>query len=226
MTVELISCTPNMEWILDQVYSVYYSKSDTISPRSRILSAIEHGHMSGLEFAEFHFKVSDISRACSHQLVRHRIAEYAQRSQRYVDEEDFNYVVPPSIVISKNGLFFDVAMQSIKEKYAELISRGVPKEDARYILPNACCTEIHVKMNYRQLWHFCQLRLCSKAQWEIRFVAQDMKQRVTEVVPFLGDLLVPQCEVLIWCPENKGCGHKLPKKDVQQAVDILENPPY
>jgi len=126
------------------------------------------GHLSPLEHASFTFYLEGVSRAMTHQLVRHRIASYSQRSQRYVEEGDFDYIVPPQIqgkTIFIEGSqvegseFFRQTMEEIGERYRALdraLGGGDESshEDARYLLPNACETKIFVTMNARQLLHF------------------------------------------------------------------------
>lgn len=206
MKVTLVSMTPNpIETIAKAASNCYDSK-----PSNKILShCYESGHHSIFEFAEFHFHITGISRACSHQLVRHRTANFAQRSQRYVNEGNYDYVTPNSI--SSNSKVLQLYHQyndTIKVFYKEMVNNGIPAEDARYILPNACCTVIDMKLDFRNLMHFCNERLCNRAQWEIREVAKRMVDCVREVAPELARYLVPKCEIKgkNLCPETKGCG--------------------
>ena len=173
-------------------------------------------HPSCYEHAVFTFSISGISRATSHQLVRHRMASYSQQSQRYVKPKDldsetmaFEYVIPETIpkdIVSG----YQKVMESLNRAYIRLLRLGIPEEDARYILPNACTTNIVVTMNARELQHFCGLRRCSRAQWEIRELADRMAQAAEEACPelFKHFSLGPQCEQLGYCPEHKGCGRK------------------
>ncbi|MCK4443933.1 MAG: FAD-dependent thymidylate synthase, partial [Thermoplasmata archaeon] len=127
-----------------------------------------------------------VSRACTHQLVRHRIASYSQRSQRYVDEGEFDYVVPPSIEGSEEAKKeFEETMDFLIKKYEQLKDIGVTKEDARFVLPNACTTTIVVTMNARSLRNFFKVRMEKHAQWEIRTLAGNMYDLVQEVAPEL-----------------------------------------
>lgn len=174
---------------------------------------IKSGHTSVTEFCDFTFHIEGISRALSHQLVRHRLASYAQRSQRYCSEGNFNYVVPSSIK-SNTAAFeeYTELMYTITDIYKVLQELGVPNEDARMVLPNACETQIEVKMNLRTLMNFMNERLCSCAQWEIRQLAQKMRLAVIEQVPQLAPYLVPKCEKygedFGFCNESKtrSCG--------------------
>ncbi len=169
----------------------------------------ESGHLSAFEHASFTFGIEGISRACSHQLVRHRIASYSQQSQRYVKFGDnFDYIVPPSI--AKNKVLkkkFEEMVMHTKVFYDELINKyGINQEDARYILPNASETKIIVTMNARELLHFFSLRLCNRAQWEIRNMAKKMLKEVKRVAPGIFFNAGPEC-VRTRCPEGRlSCG--------------------
>jgi thymidylate synthase (FAD) len=179
------------------------------------------GHLSPIEHASFTFYVEGVSRAMTHQLVRHRLASYSQRSQRYVRHDDFEYIVPPQLkgkTVQSNGATLDAeayykeTMAYLAERYAKLNralgERGESSnEDARYVLPNACETKIFVTMNARVLLHFFEQRLCMRAQWEIRGVANQMLMLVRDVCPsvFLG--AGPKCIRMGKCPEGKmSCG--------------------
>lgn len=175
------------------------------------------GHHSVLEHASFTFKISDISRACSHQLVRHRMASYSQRSQRYCDEDGFGYVTPPSIELSS----YHDSIENALDEYVHLKnSMGRPAEDARYVLPNACVTAIYVTMNLRSLINFMRERLCNRAQWEIREAAKEMRKLVVDVMPQADEMLRPKCEAHVdypFCPEHKSCGRHLTLKGVYRT---------
>jgi len=195
MRVELISYTPKPIDVIARAASTYYAKwEDMAEDEERkiklIKSCVKRGHDSVLEHVSFTFQVNGISRACSHQLVRHRIASYSQRSQRYVDEGEFGFVTPESITDSKE--LFDKYWQYLsvaKELYFELRQAGVKKEDARFVLPNACTTEITTTMNVRALRNFFKLRLAKDAQWEIRNMAEAMFEEVVTVLPeCFGDI--------------------------------------
>ena len=147
---------------------------------------VEKGHGSVLEHCCFTFSIEGISRACSHQLVRHRVASYSQQSQRYVNGEKFGYITPDKI---KKMDVLDEAynnfMEEVQTFYKNLILAGIPKEDARYILPNATTTNIVVTMNARELLHFIGLRSSPRAQWEIRELAQEMLRQLQDVAPVI-----------------------------------------
>ena len=206
MKVELISYTINPQDKIEQAASNCY---DSV-PNGKLMKACyKSGHHSVLEFAQFHFHIEGISRCCSLQLVRHRTASFAQRSQRYVSEDGFEVITPPKILnnhIAKAA--YDRFMHSAQSIYNELQEAGIPNEDARFVLPNACSTVIDMSIDFRNLIHFMNERLCKRAQWEIRQLAQEMKKRVVEVFPEAASMLVPKCEVheIHYCPESRGCG--------------------
>ncbi|MBW1927413.1 MAG: FAD-dependent thymidylate synthase [Deltaproteobacteria bacterium] len=179
------------------------------------------GHMSPVEHASFTFYIEGVSRAMTHQLVRHRLASYSQRSQRYVRHDGFEYVIPPQFKgkkVKENGAeidaeeYFRETMEYLARRYAKLNealggSGESSNEDARYVLPNACETKILVTMNARALLHFFEERLCLRAQWEIRGVADQMLMLVREVCPSVFKGAGPKCVRLGKCPEGKmTCG--------------------
>lgn len=151
---------------------------------------VRAGHGSVLEHCTFTFSIEGISRACSHQLVRHRIASYSQQSQRYVNGEKFGFVMPDKIKkVPLLKEMFEDHMNKTMNLYGLFVECGIPKEDARYLLPNATTTNIVVTMNARELLHFIGLRMDKRAQWEIRELAKEMLRQVKEVAPVIfGDL--------------------------------------
>lgn len=156
---------------------------------------VKSGHTSVTEFCQFTFHIEGVSRALSHQLVRHRIASYAQRSQRYCSEDGFGYVTPRTIKPdSPADVIYHNAMEYLANTYKLLQELGIPNEDARMVLPNACETQLEVSMNLRTLMNFMNERLCSCAQWEIRNLAWEMRKQVLLQVPELDEYLVPKCE--------------------------------
>lgn len=186
--------------------------------------AMDSGHHSVAEHIVFTFAIEGISRACSHQLVRHRMASYSQQSQRYVKMDGFEYVIPDSIQNSNKRIWltsledfadmfkvYDALMEDIQQVYEQMVKSGIPEEDARYILPNACCTNIVMTVNLRELIHIAELRLCTRAQWEIRELVEKMVECVVKLDEGYAQWLVPQCQRLGYCPEKRGCG-KVAKK--------------
>ncbi len=165
-----------------------------------------------LRHSFFTFLVDGISRACSHQLVRHRPASYSQQSQRYVAMKNFPYVIPKSlknikVKVEKRELTFNDLMETIGKFYQGAVEKGVPKEDARFVLPNACTTRILFTMNGEELVHFLRLRTCSRAQWEIREMAIKMLEKLKKKCPTLFKGAGPNCYYLGYCTEGeKTCG--------------------
>lgn len=217
MLVTLVSTTNNPIMAIENAASNCYDS--TPSEDGKIMkSCYKSGHQSVLEFAQFHFHIEGISRACGNQLVRHRTGKFAQRSQRYCNEKEFNYVSPKSIV--KNTQLYKEYQDTIKRInwfYNFAQRQGVPNEDARYILPNACKTVIDVSFDLRNLIHFMNERLCVRSQWEIRQLAQKIKDIVIKEYPQLEDMLVPKCEVnqeFPFCTEEKCCGRHKKLKEV------------
>lgn len=232
MKVELISWTNDPVGTVAKAASACY---DSIPNRKIVSQCLASGHHSVVEHMNFTFKIEGVSRALTHQLVRHRIASYSQRSQRYCSEEGTKMVVPPSI--EQNSVATDIynkIMLRIEEAYRDLQALEIPNEDARFVLPNACETTIYMTMNLRTLAHFMNERLCTRAQWEIRKMAQEMKKAIKEnqFEMYLDDLdmelimsvCVPKCEAgkIKFCPEHKSCGRHVTAKKIN---DFLNNHP-
>jgi len=182
---------------------------------------VRSGHHSALEHATFTFAVDGISRACSHQLVRHRVASYNQQSQRYVNfGAADSFVVPPSIEANPEAqAVFEHAIADARGAYDKLVEIGLAEgrtresiqEDARFVLPNAAETKIVISMNARELRHFFEVRCCNRAQWEIRALAWWMRDLVKDLAPNLFEGTGPGC-VSGKCPEDKmTCGKPYPK---------------
>lgn len=216
MKVTLITHTPEPEKVIASAAKLCYSLSDieslmkgltTEKVEAFIKKLTDLGHQSPLEHCSFTFGIEGVSRALSHQLVRHRIASYSQKSQRYVKEGQFEYIVPPSII--ENPICKDAFEDFVKNSqwtYDFLIDNGIPAEDARFVLPNACETKIIVTMNIRTLLHFFEERCCNRAQWEIRHMAYAMLRICKEVAPNLFTKAGASC-VRGKCKEGKmSCG--------------------
>ena len=156
---------------------------------------IKSGHLSTTEHINFTFAIEGVSRALTHQLVRHRIASYNQQSQRYVKFKDnFEYILPPSIEKDEDSRKkFEGMILDIHGLYKELLASGIEAEDARYILPNASETKIIVTMDGRELLHFFTVRCCNRAQWEIRKLATKMLKLVKKVAPLVFEKAGPNC---------------------------------
>lgn len=241
MNVELLAYTPDPEKTVATAAKLCYSNSDILSLRdgltdekteSFIDMLVSIGHESVMEHVSFTFGIEGISRACSHQLVRHRIASYSQKSQRYVNENGFEFITPPEIeAIPEAKAEFDRIISEITdgyEKIADLLTanhaeklmaegadektalskaRKMANEDARFLLPNACETKIVVTMNVRSLFNFFHHRCCNRAQWEIRAVADEMLKLCLGVAPHIFSHAGPSCIAEGKCPEGKmSCG--------------------
>ena len=172
------------------------------------LPQIEIPESSFLQHLSFTFAIEGISRACSHQLVRHRIASFSQQSQRYIQVKKLeqNIVIPPKMnKNAKDHFIFNI--EKIRETYDVLINEGITREDARFILPNATQTSLLLTMDGKSLKHFFGLRLCNRAQWEIRLLAEEMLKLVRQVEPELFGDVGPYCVQLGKCPEGRfSCG--------------------
>lgn len=220
LKVILLRYTPNPEETVAMAAKLCYSPSDIESLKGRIETKdqkafveklMKMGHMSPIEHPSFTFAIEGISRACSHQLVRHRLASYSQQSQRYVSEEaGFDYVIPPVIKEDRElREYFESFMQEAQKAYNYIVKRlnekGIKGEaanqDARFVLPNAAETKIMVTMNARELLHFFRQRCCYRAQWEIRAMARQMLFLVKEVAPTIFEKAGPPC-VSARCPEG------------------------
>jgi thymidylate synthase (FAD) len=226
--VTLVEHTPHPEEVIASAAKLCYA-SDTeglLDQQSGkagqfVNMLVRMGHMSPVEHASFTFLLQGVSRVLTHQLVRHRLASYSQRSQRYVAHDAFEYVVPPQLegktVQTDEGEvdaveYFEQTMDMVAERYAALndaLGRRGEKsnEDARYVLPNATETKIFVTMNARELLHFFNERLCRRAQWEIRNAADHMLEQVKAVAPNVFRNAGPKCIPRGACPEGKmSCG--------------------
>ena len=181
--------------------------------RKVLTTIMSSGHFSTLEHASYTFAVEGVSRALTHQLVRHLLASYNQQSQRYVKFKEEPPIVRPASVDTnpEAAQAFDEAIDACWQAYDKLVQAGVPAEDARYILPNACETKIVVTMNIRELMHFFSNRCCNRAQWEIRELAWKMLELVRPTAPFIFRTAGPGC-MRGACPEGKMCcGNPYPR---------------
>lgn len=213
--VVLLRHTPEPEKLIAEAAKLCYSpakidelteaieKTDQKKFVDKLLSL---GHVSPVEHATFTFGAEGISRACSHQLVRHRLASYSQQSQRYVGEQSnktgglFDFIIPPSVVAAGKKEWFIEKMQEVQKWYDELVGALGDKgestyEDARFLLPNAAETKIIITMNARELLHFFRVRCCERAQWEIRALATEMLRIVRKVAPNIFGKSGPACIV-------------------------------
>lgn len=193
--------------------NIYNSTDDEEKMLKLIERVISSGHYSTIEHIQVSFAISNVSRACTHQLVRHRHMSFSQKSQRYVKEKgQFDYIIPPTI--EKNPdikLKFENLMSEISKVYGELTDAGIIAEDARAVLPNATSTSLVASLNLRELIHLANLRLCTRAQYEIRTMVKMMCDALVAEEPWLKPYLVPKCERLGFCDEDKSCGRTLTK---------------
>ena len=226
MKVILLSHTPNPDQLVAAAARLCYSPvgaaqlQETMTPKQvkkLVDDLLAMGHESPIEHVSFTFAIEGVSRAMSHQLVRHRLASYSQQSQRYVSEKEFDFVIPPSIERHPEAkAAFLRQIQSIQESYNQMLSYGIPNEDARYLLPNACETKLVMTMNARSLYNFFTQRMCMRAQWEIRQMAELMRNELLQVSPLLFSRTGPVCEREGFCPEGKmSCG-RYPTREHQK----------
>ena len=222
MHVELLYHTPDPERAIATAARLCYAPVGAAElmetmPEDRVRSVlstvIKSGHLSTLEHASYTFAADGVSRALTHQLVRHRIASFNQQSQRYVKFTDGVLVVKPGTVAANEeaARIFDETVDSIEAAYARLLELGIPAEDARYLLPNAAESKIVITMNVRELLHFFGLRCCNRAQWEIREMAHRMLELARPTAPYIFMDAGAGC-VRGACPEGKmTCGNPYPK---------------
>jgi len=227
MKVTLTRITENPILAIEEAASNCYN-SEATGDGKIMKHCIKSGHTSVTEFCDFTFHIEGISRALSHQLVRHRLASYAQRSQRYCSEDGFNYVKPNTVKPGDAAnVIYDNAMEYLANTYKLLQELGIPNEDARMVLPNACETQIEVKMNLRTLMNFMNERLCTCAQWEIRNLAWEMRKQVLLQVPELDSYLVPKCEKygkeFGFCTETKQRREQLKCNRHPRLAEIFED---
>ncbi len=246
MNVELLQYNPDCEKIIAAAAKLCYSSSgidgildglDEEKTQSFLDRLVSLGHESPIEHVTFTFGIEGVSRSLTHQLVRHRLASYSQKSQRYVKEGQFEFITPPEIDavpeakeaflqamsddmayynkitdILFNKHYADMVLAGMDEKKAKTTAEKKAIEDARYVLPNACETKIIATFNARSLVNFFHHRCCERAQWEIRDLACRMLELVKEVAPTLFRLAGPSC-LCGKCPEGAmSCGKMLEKR--------------
>lgn len=227
MNVILLSHTPEPDAVVAAAARICYRDISTAEllrgeeqnlSRRLIADLFISGHTSTFEHVSFTFGIDGLSRVSSHQLVRHRLASFSQQSQRYVKmtQDPEAVIIPPSIKGSPEALrLFSDAVMKTQEAYSELVSMGIPKEDARFILPHGHSTRLVMTMNARELHHFFRLRLCRRAQWEIRELAGKMLALCRETAPVLFEKAGPGC-IFGKCGEAKTCGK--PYKDMEDLL--------
>lgn len=217
MEVKLLRHTPEPEKTVAMSARLCYSpigaaqleeKMTDEQATKLVRKLVSMGHFSTLEHVTFTFAIEGVSRVLTHQLVRHRIASYSQQSQRYVKEHNFETIVPPSIAARPEAKEkFDKLMMEIQDLYNEFTDMGILAEDARYVLPNAAETKIVCTFNVRSLMNFFSLRCCTRAQWEIRQLAEKMLAECKKVAPVLFENAGPTCVSEGVCHEGEmSCG--------------------
>lgn len=240
MNVELIAYTRSMNpyeinplCVVERAASACYDSEPDTNTFRITKGCVASGHTSVLEHISFTFHITGVSRALLAQLTRHRHASFSVRSQRYCDEDGFDYVRPEGCSGTALWNTFLDSMISSCRTYGELKSIGVPNEDARYVLPNACCTELYLTMNARALIEASHQRLCMRAQWEIRHLFEAMRECVDFVCPGVAEEMRPQCEKdpeHPFCTERKSCGRHPKLSEVyseqerrESAIDVMDN---
>lgn len=223
LSVQLLAATPNALSLIYAAFRQCYHAGFVADMWPRLIAGevdrevqadfvrkvLESGHDSPVEHASFTFAVAGISRACSHQIVRHRIASYSQQSQRYVDASSMDYVLPPAIAsIPEARERFEAFMAEVGHAYRDLKDileahgrKDKAKEDARFVLPQAAETRMVISMNCRALLHFFNLRCCMRAQWEVRALAGAMLALCRAELPAIFATAGAKCESLGYCPE-------------------------
>lgn len=225
MEVKLLRITEEPVMAIEQAASTCYNSEP--SPEGKTMNfCLRSGHTSVLEHTYFTFEISGVSRALLAQITRHRIASFSVRSQRYCSEEGFGYVTPKSISNNERANYiYNELMEKIEEYYETLQSLGIPNEDARMVLPNACETVIVMSMNLRSLMNFFNERLCTCAQWEIRECAQKMRKCILDKEPKFAPMCVPKCEKhgkdMAFCLESKKRNEEC--KRHPRLADIFED---
>lgn len=252
MKVEILSCTPDGEKLIAAAAKLCYSSSeisdlwDGLTPEKteRFLTMLgDLGHASPFEHVSITFGIEGVSRAVLAQITRHRIASFSVQSQRYVNKEQFTYIIPPAIeecaeakeeflkameedrqhyirlaeILTEKHVKRLVA-EGMDQKQAEKVASKQAFEDARGVLPNACDTKIIMTMNVRSLYNFFSLRCCNRAQWEIRQLATEMLRLARNTYPLLFAHAGPPC-LKGRCPEGSmTCGKA---KEVKERFSTL-----
>ena len=192
-----------------------HSKEDMLKLINYVISS---GHHSVLEHVQLTFLIEGIDRQISHQWLRHRLCSISQQSQRYVEFKDgeFDYIIPDTISSTESlKSDFEATMKYLGTMYDKFIKAGVPAEDARAVLPNACCTNLTWSCNLRELIWIMGERRCTCAQKPTRKLASAIAKEVENALPFMKPYLGPKCEMLGYCNEpRRTCGRKKLKEEV------------
>jgi thymidylate synthase (FAD) len=224
MKVKILAHTPEPERLIAAAAKLCYSSSpvdkimDELTDEAVekfLTKLVDMGHESPVEHVSFTFMIDGVSRALLAQITRHRLASFSVRSQRYVNENSFDYVIPPEITkdnhlrrkfVDKVEIMNNLYNYLVMELMGQGRTREQAQEDARFVLPNACTTSMVMTMNARELMHFFNKRCCNRAQWEIRNVADEMLRQCKEVAPILFKNAGAPC-AKGYCPEGSmSCG--------------------
>ena len=225
MKTKILAATQNpFEVMSIAAKTCYSSKSpiDIIPTKDSVefvMKVLKSGHLSIAEHINFTIAIEGISRACSQQLTRHRHCTFSMQSQRYVNMSNAEFIIPSSI--KENYDEISKTLNEIWSDYIHLIENGVKKEDARSILPNCTSCNLVMTTNLRELMHISNLRMCSRSQSEIRKLLMMIKNDIKENYDSrIAGLLIPQCEMLNYCPEEKSCGRKT-TNDIKGYTTIM-----
>lgn len=222
MKVSLLSHTPEPDKVIAAAARLCYSNvqdvdtlmsSLTVDKVDSFISKMSElkNHGTPWEHPSFTFAIEGVSRVLTHQLVRHRIASFDQQSQRYCEGKNFTFITPPSIAKNSELLEkFEKFMAESQRLYEEFTEAGIPKEDARFLFTNACSTRIIMTMNVRSLFHFFALRSCTRAQWEIRKLSDEILRICKDVAPRIFKNAGASCVQLGYCPEGNMCCGRAP----------------
>jgi thymidylate synthase (FAD) len=194
--------------------------------REFVAERLKTGHASPLEQVVFWFAIAGVSRSLSHQFVRHRIGiSFEQQSQRYVKfkQQKLAYVMPESWARAQLDNEFAELLKKTSELYRRALEAGIPAEDARFILPNAAPTNFHVMVNFAEMMHICDLRLCVRAQWEIRRMVALMRAEIKRVLPEIAIFLQPKCgeNRMGYCDESLEDWKRCPLGRVRPHKSVL-----
>lgn len=210
--------------IIEQAASVCYDSAPDFASFKIAETCAKTGHLSVYEHTYFTFHVSGMSRACLAQLTRHRHFSFSVRSQRYCDESSAEPILPVATNENQDAIL-DEAYDNAWDSYDRLLKAGVKKEDARMVLPNGAPTELYISANARALIEASHLRLCSRAQQEIRNMFDLMKKEIAPLSPEIAGMMVPQCETnpeYQFCTEGESCGKHPRLQDVLATATLKQ----
>lgn len=231
--VALLTHTPDVENTISMAARLCYSgahidelmkKTQAQDQAGFIQKLVDMGHLSPIEHVSFTYGIEGVSRALLAQITRHRIASFSVQSQRYVSQskQGLQYILPPSIErLGAEAIeAYDTQMNQMQSWYEEWCEKlgAEKKEDARFVLPNACETRIVMTVNARELIHFFRLRCCERAQWEIRALAWVMLGHALRAAPVLFSHAGPSCVSGACSEGNMSCGRL---KEIREQAQSL-----